>query len=553
MSLKNQPIPAIPEQTYRIARAAFPKGNPWVRLRDELGVIYQNEEFASLFSHTGQPAIEPWRVAMVSVMQYAEGLTDRQASEAVRSRIDWKYALSLELDDAGFDFSVLSEFRSRLIEGEAEEQMLDGLLKVCEQKKLLGGKRGKQRTDSTHVMAAVRVLNRLETVIETMRHALEALSELAPQWLLSEVRPGWTERYSRRMEEYRLPKNEQERSHLAKVVGEDGEQLLDSIYSKESPPLLREIEAVQTLRRVWVQQYCQTGKGIKWRGKDDGLPPAHLGLHSPHDSDARYSKKRSEEWVGYKAHLTETCDEGRPRLIVEAETTTAPVTDNQVVEGLHNKLRAKKLLPKRHFVDAGYVDAALIVSSKKLHKIDLCGPTLADTSWQGRAGKGFAASDFSFDWDNRQTSCPESRQSSSWHDAIDNRGNAKVQIKFSRLDCRPCQRRIDCTTTERRILTVLPREEFEALTEARRRERTPEWKEEYKRRAGVEGTLSQAVRNNGLRRARYVGLAKMHLQTLLTAVAINLSRIASWLSGVPLTKTRITTFADLTQTKAIMC
>ena len=410
MSLKGQPIGAIPEQTARVARAAFPKGNPWVRLRDELGTIYQNEEFTRLFSKTGQPAREPWQVALVSVMQYAEGLSDRQASEAVRSRIDWKYALSLELDDAGFDASVLSEFRKRLVEGEAEERMLDVVLKVCEEKKLLGGKRGKQRTDSTHVLASVRVLNRLENVIETMRHALDVLAEVAADWLRREAKQEWAERYGVRLEEYRLPKKEEDRRLLGERVGADGDQLLESVYGKESPQWLCEIEAVETLRRVWLQQYYKEGKVLRWRGPEDGMPPASLGLHSPHDTDARYSNKRSVHWVGYKAHMTETCEEGQPHLIVEVETTKATVPDHRVVERLHHKLAAKKLLPKEHLVDAGYIEVGVLVSSKQAHEVELCGPTLRDTSWQGRAGQGFAAGDFEFAWDKRKAICPETSE-----------------------------------------------------------------------------------------------------------------------------------------------
>src|SRR5262244_1354631 len=171
MSLRPQPIGPIPEQTARVAHAAFPKGNPYLMLRDQLGTIFQDDNFATLFPAWGYPGLPPWRLALVTIMQFRENLSDRQAAEAVRARIDWKYLLGLELTDPGFDFSVLSEFRDRLLAGEAEERLLDTLLERCRAMGLLKA-RGQQRTDATHVLAAVRSLHRLELVAETLRAAL---------------------------------------------------------------------------------------------------------------------------------------------------------------------------------------------------------------------------------------------------------------------------------------------------------------------------------------------------------------------------------------------
>ena len=163
MSLHPQQIPPIPSDTARIARSAFPKSSTFMRMRDELRVFYRDEDFSDLFPLRGQPALSPWRLALVTIMQFTEGLTDRQAADAVRGRLDWKYALSLELNDPGFDFSVLSEFRARLLKGEAQERLLQRMLDTFKEKGLLKA-RGKLRTDSTHVLAAVRVLHRIERV-----------------------------------------------------------------------------------------------------------------------------------------------------------------------------------------------------------------------------------------------------------------------------------------------------------------------------------------------------------------------------------------------------
>lgn len=202
MCLRSEEIPPVPDETVRVAKAAFPKGNLYMRLRDELGVFYQDKEFVELYPQRGQPSLAPWRLAMVLVMQFLENLSDRQAAQAVRGRIDWKYALSLELTDPGFDFSVLSEFRDRIISGGVEQQILDKMLKRFWELKLLSAK-GKQRTDSTHVLAVVRELTRLEHLGETLRYALNAVAEVEPTWLKSLAPAEWYDRYSKR--ERRFP------------------------------------------------------------------------------------------------------------------------------------------------------------------------------------------------------------------------------------------------------------------------------------------------------------------------------------------------------------
>src|ERR671922_1004348 len=201
MSLHAQEVPPVPEETIRVAHAAFPHGNVYMRMRDELGTIYHDHLFAHLFPARGQPAEAPWRLALTTVMQFAEGLSDRQAADAVRSQIDWKYALSLELTDPGFDHTVLSEFRTRLVAGQAELLLLDSFLARVRERGLLKT-RGRQRPDSTHVLAAIRVLNRLELVGETLRHALNRLAVIAPDWLRTQVPPAWFDRYASRIENY---------------------------------------------------------------------------------------------------------------------------------------------------------------------------------------------------------------------------------------------------------------------------------------------------------------------------------------------------------------
>lgn len=556
MSLKATPVPSVPEETARVARAAFPKGAPWIALRDELGALYEDADFAALFAARGRPAEAPWRLALVTCFQFAEGLSDRQAADCVRSRIDWKYALALPLDDPGFADSILCEFRARLLEGSAEALLFDKLLALCRERKWLKA-RTRQRPDATHVLASVRSLNRLENVAATLPHALNTVAAVAPEWMRAQLEAEWSdwpERYGRRLDEYRLPKEENARAQLAVQIGLDGHSLLDALEVSPTLACLREAPAVTTLRRVWVQQYYTDQRQTPWRQeKEHGLPPSAVRIISPHEVEARYSQKRETTWEGYKVHLTETCDEEAPHLITQVTTTPATTPDHVALPSIQQDLAAHDLAPEEQLVDAGYVEAGTLVESER-HGSKLCGPTRSDTSWQGRAGAGFAAADFDYDFAREVATCPAGQTRSNWQERSDRSGGKEIQIKFATRDCKPCAQRAQGTQTAcgRRLLTIQPEAEFRALQEARRREAEPEFKERYVARAGVEGTLSQGVRRSDLRRARYVGLAKTHLQNVCTAVALNLVRVLNWLAETPLAATRRSAFAKCCQPKAAL-
>lgn len=264
MSLHPHAPYPIPEETQRVARAAFPRGNLYMQVADHLGPLYHDAQFTALFPRRGPPAEAPARLALVTLLQFAEGLSDRQAADAVRSRIDWKYVLGLDLTDSGFDHTVLSEFRARLVTGEAEYLLLDTLLTLARTQGLLKT-RGRQRTDSTHVLAAIRVLNRLERVGETLRAALNSLAVVAPAWVQALAPPEWYERYAHRVENYQMPKTDAARKALAAVIGADGQGLLQAIDAASEQPWLQEIPAVQLLRRVWAEQYVEVAGTLRWR------------------------------------------------------------------------------------------------------------------------------------------------------------------------------------------------------------------------------------------------------------------------------------------------
>ncbi|WP_019503588.1 IS1182 family transposase [Pleurocapsa sp. PCC 7319] len=547
MVLHHQLIKSIPPLTKEIAHRAFPKGNLYMSLRDELGTFYDDSDFVELYSSEGQPALRPGSLALICVMQYMANLSDRGAVEAVAARIDWKYALGLELTDSSFDSSVLTLFRSRLLNGGKEKLLLDKLLERCQQLQLIKAK-GKARTDSTHILAAIRNLNRLEYVGETLRSALNTLAVAHPDWLSNIVASDWFDRYSKPVEESRLPRGTKARNEYAANIGRDGMKILMAIYDEPTAPQwLREIPAIKTLRIAWVHQYWINNGQLHWRSHKD-LPPAGIRSNSPYDTEARYGNKRHTTWLGYKVHLTETCARNRVHLITNVQTTEAHLADVDQTELIHQSLADKNLSPSEHLVDAGYVDGTLLVESKQQHNIELIGPVRDNVSWQSKNPEAYDLSHFKINWKKQQATCPQGIKSTKkWTVHKDKWDNTVIGIKFPRKACRECQCRHLCTRskTEPREITLRPKEEHLAIVKRRKQQETKKWSKQYNQRAGVEGTISQGVRGFGLRKCRYIGLDKVHLQHILTATAINAIRLFAWFEGVPLAKTRVSSFAKL--------
>lgn len=489
MSMHPQPIGLVPEDTARVARAAFPKGNLYMQMRDVLGTIYADEDFAELFEVRGRPAIAPWRLSLVTVMQFSEGLSDRQAAEAVRARIDWKYALG-----------------------------------------------------------SLRVLSKWERTAETLRAALNAVASAAPEWLTEHADPEWFERYGRRIEDQRLPKGKEAREEYLKTVGADGMRLLAYLDAPYAPQSLGKLSEVEILRQIWQQYYEQIDGEIRILDPKE-MPEGARRIESPYEVEARYSTKRSMGWVGYKVHLTESCDEGFPHLITDVHTTAATATDVKQLAPIQDRLAASGVLPAEQLADSSYVCGSNLVSSHARHKIDLIGPAFKDNTWQAKASEGFDVANFRIDWDNKTVTCPRERRSIRWSKTRTARGRSMIHIDFSVDDCSACPSRSSCTRAKDlpRTLTLQPKEEHEAIQFARKRQNTEEFASLYSQRAGIEGTVSQGVRAFGLRQARYRGLKKTHLQELTTATAVNVGRIANWLNGVPTALTRRSPLAALAQ------
>jgi transposase len=405
MSMKPTGLEPIPEETQQLLKRLSPKGTLVSQLRDALGPIYTDDAFAHLFPKRGRPAEAPWRLALVTVLQAIEGVSDRQASEYVRTRIDWRYALSLPLDDSGFDPSILSDFRERLLREGAHDLLLEPILQLCRERGWLKAG-GKQRTDSTHVLARVRSLSSLESVGESMRAALNAIAQQEPQWLMRTLNPEWFDRYVHRFELARFPKAETQRAALRQQVGQDVQQLLRQLEDAAAPAQLKNLPEVRLVKQIFEQHYEVKDQQVHWR--DGPAVRNDERIVSPYDPQARSARKRETVWVGYKVHLTETCDQEaeQPHLIVGVQTTAATLPDSQILEVVGEQMRAKGLAPSEAYVDQGYTSGTQVVE-QALQGTQIIGPVPADGSWQQREQSGYAIQDFQLNWQERRATCPQ--------------------------------------------------------------------------------------------------------------------------------------------------
>ena len=521
MSFKPQPPRAMPEELALMGGKLLAADSPYRLIGDGLYEQYDEAEFADLYSAEGKPAISPVILSFVTAFQYMENLSDRAAAEALRVRIDWKYALHLPLDYPGFDFSVLSEFRDRLIKHDAEARVFEQLLQQLQTLGLIK-RRGRQRSDSMAVLTKVRELNRLELVVETLRLALRAVLKHDADWTQECVPPTWEARYGERCIAVQLSKDE--RATLAAEVGQDGQWLLERLQAESTPPGLRGLSEVQVLSTVWEQQFEVVNDQVVF--KPAGPYDGKTQIVTPHDPEARYSKKRQQSWIGDKVQVTETDDEGLPHLITDIAITSSVETDYEALNDIQTRLAARDLMPGQQLADAGYISGSNLAASAQ-RGIDLMGPAPTDSSPQARLPDGITIDQFHLDEETNVAVCPA--------DQCSQRGIVRDQgvvFRFPKKVCAACPLRPRCCSGQGgRSLFI--HHHHAILQAARTRQQTAEFKTSYRQhRGGVEGCLSALVRGHGLRVGRYIGHAKRHLQALFTALAANLRRVARWLAGV---------------------
>lgn len=521
MSLKPQPARPMPEDLGRLGAILLPADSPYRWIGDHLYAQYDNAAFADLYHAEGKPGIQPVDLLFVLAFQALEDLGDRAAAAAVRLRLDWKYALHLPLDYAGFDFSVLSDFRTRLVAHAASARLFDQLLAQLRQQGLLA-RRGRQRTDSLAILTRVRLLTRLELVVETLRLALRALLAADPTWVRATVPPTWEAQYGTRCVTERL--SDTERTRLHTEIGRDGQWLLSRLAAATTPANLTTLPDVTTLRTVWTQQFELREEQLVFRDLRgyDGVTQ----IQTPHDPEARWSKKGDQTWVGDKLQFTETDDDELPQLITDIALTSSVEGDTTALAAIAERQAGREVLPGQRFVDQGYVSGATLTAAARRGE-DLIGPaSTADPSPQARMVDGLTQAQFQIDLDQQVATCPAGATAQG---RVQRDGT--IRFTFDDDRCGGCALRPRCCSGRGgRRLTTSPG--HAALVAARARQQTDAFKEAYRaHRGGVEGGLSALVRGHGMRVNRYIGRAKNHLRALFVGAAVNLRRAARWLAG----------------------
>lgn len=521
MSLKPQPSRPMPDDLARLGAILLPEDSPYRLIGDRLYALYDNAAFADLYHKEGKPALPPVDLLFVLALQALEDLGDRAAADAVRLRLDWKYALHLPLDYAGFDFSVLSDFRARLLAHDASARLFDTLLAQLRELGLLK-RRGRQRTDSLAVLARIHLLTRIELVAETLRLAIRAVVQADPTWAKSSLPPAWEEWYGQRCVAERL--SEAERTRLSTQTGRDGQWLLDRLADPATPVDLAVLPEVEVLRTVWAQQFVVRDQLLVFqdlRGYDGTLQ-----IQSPHDAEARWSKKGSSHWVGYKLQVTETDDDALPHLITDIALRSSVEGDTSALGEIASRQAARDVLPSERYVDQAYVSGGTLQASAERGE-DLIGPApSSDPSPQARLADGLTQAHFLLDLEARVATCPAGAT------AVGRlHSDGTIRFVFEQERCAGCALRPRCCTGKGgRRLTTSPG--HRALVAARARQETEAFKTAYRaHRGGVEGGLSALVRGHGIRVCRYIGRAKNELRAVFVGAAANLRRAARWLAG----------------------
>jgi hypothetical protein len=356
----------------------------------------------------------------------------------VRCRIDFKYALGLELEDPGFHHSVLSDFRDRLAEGDRADRLLGLALTRIRRAGLLKG-RGKQRTDSTYVLSAARELTRLELVTEAVRAVLEVVARDAPELLDELVTAEWAERYGRQVRLCSQPSHPVAR---LEQVGDDARELLERLCARFPGGALP--AQAQVLRQILVQHFLVDGRGrFRPRTERDGQPPSRVRIESPYETEARWTRRGDTRWTGYLVHVTETCDDKSVNVITDVATAVSSA-DSQALPGIHTRLRRLRLLPGQHLVDGGYTSVAGMDDAARLHRVTLVGPLPSSTSPQHRARDGFGRENFIIDFDQHEVTCPNGQVSGNWRD-LPVKEPTSVVVRFDARQCGRCPKRSACT------------------------------------------------------------------------------------------------------------
>jgi len=480
--------------------------NHWCRLFFEhVFLRFDDAQFTDLYREGGRYPISPRMLACISILQFMQPVSDRQAVENTIMRRDWRIALGLTPDYDGFDPSVLCNFRKRLLAHGKAAELFQTVLQRVQALGLLKGTR-KVRVDATILLADVAVLSRCDMISEAMRIVLRELPYMRPK--------------IRRRAEYRsLHERYGEEIWLGRSEGGDERLKRLAVDAKRVLRLCGPypVKGRETLERILEENFTFSDADEPTPKPPDALPPGHIA--TPHEPDAEIGKQRDKLWTGDKVHVVETTHSGEPGFLLDVIHTGPRAEDSTMLESILQRLKFIAPQVTTVLADSGYASAANSGLAGALG-YDLISPPRVNNS------KGIIpASAFELDFRRRKARCPEGHESSSWF------VGRRLKIKFPRAVCAACPRRSECTTSpsEPRTLTLSPHSQ--QLMADRKRAARADFGALYSQRAGIEATISHLVRDCGLRRSRYRGSPKRALHAWLSATALNVRRLLRCLAS----------------------
>lgn len=486
-----------------------------VALRPQLVAMY--------CADNGRPCEEPVRMLGISILQFMEGLPDRQAVEACCYDLRWKYALGMEVDSPSIHSTSLVKFRQRLLDNDLNSIAFDAVLESMRKAGYLKARKA-QRLDSTHVLGMVSEMSRLECIREAVRLTLEHVVH-EDQLARPEAWSTWWDRYVESLPDYKAGKEVLQEKMLQ--AGTDARDLLS--WLDTLPESVRSIKEIQTLRRVFEENFEEQQAQL---AKRRAQPPG--AVQNPHDPDAQWSSKgtipaKQKDWVGYKVQIAETLPTSKddPKaptdaIITAVVTQPAIASDKAAMTEVEKEWeRTQQEKPGCLYVDGGYTSGKELARAQQEER-EIKGPVQPAPT----KGEKLSAEDFSIDIETRSAICPSGHASTNCSRMEEATGKINYRFEWKNSICQSCPLKDRCVGANQSHRSLVVGEHHEHVQARRREMKTPEFKEQMHSRNGIEGTISELKRGYGMRRSRYRGISKTTFQNYMIAAACNIKRWA---------------------------
>ena len=489
--------------------------DPMQMFSKELFPIFNDESFEDCYSDVGRNGRSPSFLAMVTLLQWKESLSDDETVKAVNTRLDWKIALHLEVAAKDiFEASTLCVFRKRLIENDKMCIIFDTLLNQIKKKGFIRD-HAKQRIDATHVVKHLNRISTTDLLYRAVKWVVIEIGKADPEYYNKIIPDDIQERYSKDFSSFGLSK-EKRGDRQAEIV-EDGFRI-KRIIQDNPAETLKELKQLVIMETIFSENVIIRIKevGDKEFIEVEEIVTPKQTIFTPDDPTLKLGKKGKTSWVGEKWHVVETAEKGEVNFIVGMIQQAANENDNKILPKLKEMNDEMGLKPDKTYADTNYISRTAIMEFEERGE-RLMGYVQKDTSAKP---EGFKLEDFKIDMDTLTAICPKGIKSEKH---IKN-GGSNHSIIFPKNECMVCSFFKDCVTGKQKKRVLVVGKGYGYFRKRRDEQKTAEFKSEMSVRAQVEGTISESVRFHGLRKIKYKGTEGRQFQYLMTGAAVNFKR-----------------------------